>query len=231
VPVASVIVFDVNETLSDLGPMDERFVDIGLTAPLATTWFAQVLRYGFALAAAGGSARFATIADGVLRTMFGTTPPNRAADDAVRHVLEGFSSLQVHPDVPDGVRALTTGGLRLATLSNGAASVAEALLTTAGVRGEFERLLSVDDAGRWKPAPESYAYAARECGVDPAEMVLVAVHPWDIDGAARAGLRTAWIDRSAAAPYPSHLTAPDITVSGVDDLARALSGGGLPPRG
>jgi len=49
------------------------------------------------------------------------------------------------------------------------------------------------------------------------------VHPWDIDGAARAGLQTAWIDRSGSAPYPPYLTKPDITVPGVDDLAHKLA--------
>ena len=218
-----VIVFDVNETLSDLGPLTGRFTDLGLPAGLATTWFAQVLRDGFALAAVGSSAPFATIADGVLHTMFSQHPPNRDPDAAVAHVLEGFMSLDVHPDVTGGVRVMNRQGLRLVTLSNGATRVGETLLSTAGIRDEFERLLSVEDAGRWKPAPQSYAYAARQCGVAPAEMMLVAVHPWDIDGAARAGLHTAWIDRSGNTPYPPYFTAPDITASGVDDLAHTLT--------
>ncbi len=217
-----VIVFDVNETLSDLGPMSGRFVDVGLPAGLATTWFAQVLRDGFALAAAGSSAPFATIADGVLRSTFAHHPPNRDPDAAVAHVLEGFTSLNVHPDVSDGVRTLHGNGFRLVTLSNGAATVGESLLGTAGIRDEFEALLTVEDAGRWKPAPQAYAYAAQECGVTPAEMMLVAVHPWDIDGAARAGLQTAWINRTGSGAYPTYLTAPDLTASGVDDLARTL---------
>lgn len=139
-------------------------------------------------------------------------------------MLDGFSSLQVHPDVPAGVRGLADGGLRLVTLTNGAASVADTLLTSAGVRKQFESLLSVEAAGRWKPAPEAYAYAARECAVPPAKLMLVAVHPWDIDGAARAGLQTAWIDRSGATAYPPYLTKPDLTVSGVEDLARRVVG-------
>ncbi len=223
-PTPSVIVFDVNETLSDLKPMSQRFAGVGLPAQLAQTWFAQVLRDGFALAAAGGSATFSTIAEGVLRGLFPQHAPNRDPDEAVQYVLDGFSSLQVHPDVPDGVRALARDGLRLVTLTNGATSVADALLTTAGVREQFTTLLSVEAAGRWKPAPESYEYAALECAVPPAEMLLVAVHPWDIDGAARAGLQTAWIDRSGAAPYPPYLTKPGLTVSGVEDLARKLAG-------
>jgi len=71
------IVFDVNETLSDLRPMSQRFPGIGLPAQLAYTWFAPVLRDGTAPAAAGDSATFSTIAEGVLRSPFPQHAPDR----------------------------------------------------------------------------------------------------------------------------------------------------------
>ncbi|MDN5751171.1 MAG: haloacid dehalogenase type II [Pseudonocardia sp.] len=215
-----VIVFDVNETLSDMSPIAERFTDVGAPAHLAPLWFAGLLRDAFGLTAAGTSERFAALADGALRTtLHGVTlAPGRDVDAAVAHVLDGFAQLPVHPDVPDGVRALRATGARLVTLSNGSAQVAEQLLGRAGIREEFERLLSVEDAGVWKPAPASYAYAAAECGVDPAEMMLVAVHPWDVDGADRAGLTTAWVNRTGA-PYPGHHRPPGRTVAALTDLA------------
>ena len=39
---------DVNETLSDMSAMADRFVTVGLGAHDAALWFAQVLRDGFA---------------------------------------------------------------------------------------------------------------------------------------------------------------------------------------
>jgi 2-haloacid dehalogenase len=217
-----VVVFDVNETLSDMSRMAERFADLGLPPQLAATWFAGVLRDGFALAAAGSRAPFAAIADSALRTVFAGQPPDRDTDAAVEHVMHGFTALQVHPDVSPGVRALTDAGLRLVTLSNGSAGVAETLLSGAGLRDFFERLLTVEDAGAWKPVRAAYEHAAQQCQVEPGDMLLVAVHPWDIDGAARAGLQTAWVDRSGT-PYPAHFTPPTLTVSGIDDLARKLA--------
>jgi hypothetical protein len=44
------------------------------------------------------------------------------------------------------VRIVRRHGLRLVTLTNGSADVADGLLTRAGLRGEFERLLSVEAA-------------------------------------------------------------------------------------
>ena len=208
----AVYVFDVNETLSDLAPMGTRFAEVGLPPTAAQLWFAALLRDGIGVAAAGGLVRFADAARGVLAPMLPGDP------DAVQHVMAGFQNLPVHQDVPAGVRALRAAGHRLATLSNGAAEVAAGLLGRAGVRDQFEALLSVEDAGAWKPARAAYLYAADRLRVRPAEATLVAVHPWDIDGAARAGLRTAWINRTGAA-YPAHLTSPERTVRTVGELA------------
>jgi 2-haloacid dehalogenase len=218
----AVVVFDVNETLSDLHPLADRFADVGAPRHLAPTWFAGVLRDGFALTAVGDRADFAEIGRGVLRPLLDGVPLDRDPDAAVEHVLTGFLALPVHPDVPDGVRAMAGDGLRLVTLSNGSAAVAEALLGSAGLREAFERLLSVQEAGVWKPVAAAYAFAARECGVAPEQMLLVAVHPWDVHGAHRAGLRTAWVDRAGSGAYPGHFDPPDLVVRGIDELAREL---------
>ncbi len=150
-PRPSAIVFDVNETLSDMAPMAGRFAEVGVPGPLAAAWFASVLRERFALAAAG-SEPFARLARGALETVLAEASLNRPAAEAADYILAGFGDLGVHPDVPDGVRLLREGGLRLVALSNGSVGVADRLLTGTGVRGEFERLLSVEDAPAWKPA-------------------------------------------------------------------------------
>lgn len=232
----SVIVFDVNETLSDMSPMAGRFADIGAPGHLAKLWFATLLRDGFAITAAGGQRPFAELGVAALATVLYGVELDRDLDAATAHVMEGLSQLTVHPDVPDGVHALRRAGYRLVTLSNGSSQVAERLLIAAGIRDEFEALLSAEHAGAWKPAHASYDYAARTCGTGLGDMLLVAVHPWDIDGAARAGMATAWIDRDGG-PYPGLFTPPAITVAGLPELAerlagraRSQAGRGMPPR-
>ena len=221
----SLIVFDVNETLSDMAPLAHRFAELGAPESLAATWFASTLRDGNALGLAGTPRPFADVARGVLTTLWAQLPSlQRDPADATEHVLAGFTSLDVHPDVVPAVGELAVGGHRLVTLSNGAASVAAGLLGRAGVAGSFEALLSVEDddaPGPWKPAPQTYHYAARVCGVDPGEVVLVAVHPWDLPGARRAGLRTAWVNRTGA-PWPAVFDRPDVEVGALTELAAAL---------
>lgn len=222
-PTPSVVVFDVNETVSDLAPLAERFAEVGAPKGMARLWFARVLRDGLALAATGDTERFAVIGAHVLRGLFAEVPLDRDLDEAVGHVLDGFAGLPVHPDIAPGVRGLTAAGLRLVTLSNGSTGLAEALLAGAGLRDAFEALLSVDDAGAWKPARGVYEYAAHRCGAPIGELLLVAVHPWDLHGAARAGMRTAWLNRTGAG-YPGYFTAPEVTVSVLDELPAVLSG-------
>lgn len=217
----AVIIFDVNETLSDMSPMGERLVDVGAPPHLAGTWFAGLLRDGFALTAVGASAGFADVAAEALRVKLGGVELDRDLEDAVDHVMKGFASLEVHPDVSEGIRALGALEIRLVTLSNGSAGVAQRLLGEAGLEEHFERLLSVEDAGAWKPAARAYEYALAECGVEPMDAMLVAVHPWDIDGAGRAGLATAWVSRDGGR-YPSYFTAPDLSVDSLTELAQCL---------
>lgn len=219
----ALLVFDVNETLSDMSPMGQRFEDVGAPAHLAKTWFAGLLRDGFALTAVNATEPFARIAAEALRISLHELALNRGTDDAVEHIMAGFAGLDVHADVPDGIRALSAEGIRLVTLSNGAASVAAGLFDRAGIRDHFDALLSVEQAGTWKPAADAYAYALEQCGVDPEDAMLVAVHPWDIDGATRAGLATAWINRTGG-PYPDYFRAPDLQVGSLTELADKLAG-------
>jgi 2-haloacid dehalogenase len=216
------LVFDVNETLSDMSALSGRFADIGAPPYLAQVWFSSLLRDGFAVTVAGGQEPFAIVGEQVLRGVLASVTLNRDADAAVDHVMTGFSELPTHPDVVDGIRLLRAGGRRLVTLSNGSTSVAEKLLTTAGIAGEFEHLLSVEDAGVWKPGAGAYDYAARRCGERVGDMLLVAVHPWDVHGAARAGMATAWVNRSGA-PYPRFFAQPDFAVTDLVQLAAELN--------
>ncbi|MHC6231097.1 haloacid dehalogenase type II [Arthrobacter sp. MMS24-T111] len=218
----SVIVFDVNETLSDMSPMSDRFREVGAPADMAKPWFATLLRDGFALAVSGDNGSFSTIGADVLRRLLSDVRLDRPLDEVVEHVMGGMKDLDVHPDVPAGIRALKGAGFRLVTLSNGSAQIAEEVFSHAGIRDEFEAVLSVENASAWKPVRSSYDYAAASTGSDPGSMLLVAVHPWDIHGASRAGLRTAWLNRTGDS-YPAYFAAPEFTVSSLTGLAPALA--------
>ncbi|NYG54770.1 haloacid dehalogenase type II [Nocardioides perillae] len=215
------VVLDVNETLSDTAPLRERFAEVGLAPHEAEPWFAGVLRDAFALTVVGENPAFADLAAEGVRTRLPADHPD--PDGAAAAVLDAFTSLAVHADVVDGLRALRDGGSRLVTLSNGSASIAEGLLERAGALDLVEACLSVADAPAWKPDARAYAHALAHTGVDAGDAMLVAVHPWDVDGAARAGLRTAWLRRGVA-HYPAYARSADVVADDLRDLARRLAG-------
>lgn len=222
-----VVALDVNETLSDLAPLGDRLAAVGADPSLLDVWFAAVLRDGIALSLHGDYDTFGALGRDVLAGLLhthGLADPDAAAG----HVLAGLAGLDVHPDVPDGLRALAAAGLRVVTLTNGDAALTGDLLARAGLDGLVEHTLSVDAVRRWKPAAEPYLHAAAVCGVAPAEVALVAVHPWDVDGARRAGLVGAFLARGGRR-YPASFLPPDVTGHTLAEVAGALLAGPAGP--
>jgi 2-haloacid dehalogenase len=112
--------------------------------------------------------------------------------DARWRLVDAWHRLDPWPDVRSGLDALRRQRIT-ATLSNGHL----ALLVDLARHGDlhFDCLLSAELARAYKPAAETYRTAARLLALEPDELMLVAAHPWDLQGARDAGLRTAFIDR------------------------------------
>ncbi|CAO1652010.1 haloacid dehalogenase type II [Salinibacterium sp. NYA9b] len=218
------IFFDVNETLSDLSPVGDAFEAIGAGRGVSATWFNTVLRDGFALTSTGSQARFLEIARTNARDILRGLPLTRSLESSVDAVLDAFSTVQLHDDVAPGIRALHAAGHRLFTLSNGPASTAERLLREAGLSDLVDGTLSVEEHAPWKPARGAYEDALTRTNAHAhGAAYLVAVHPWDIHGAAEAGLSTAWVNRGDSL-YPPHFRAPTETVLSISELAEQLDG-------
>lgn len=196
------VAFDAVETLFSLAPVEDALRPLGVRLSLL---FTRLLRDGFALAAAGGHQPFRAVAAGALREL---AP---ASDDAERRaVLDAFADLPARPDAAPAIERLVAAGLPVVTLTNGGARSTGRLLARAGLDRHVHQVISVDEAGRWKPAPEPYLHAASRLGHPPGHLALVAVHAWDIHGATRAGLVTGWCSRSGEA-FPEVFEPPDVT--------------------
>ncbi len=117
-------------------------------------------------------------------------------------MLGAFDEVDLHPDVPAGLRRFRADGVVTVALTNGGLATCEGLLERAGVREDVVHVLSVETVGPWKPHAAAYGHALDVCSLAPEEVLFVAVHPWDLDGAAGAGMRTAYLDRAGTAPTP-----------------------------
>ena len=118
---------------------------------------------------------------------------------------------------------LRRSGRRMAALTNSPPGMAEAQLTNAGVAPFMEAILSVDAVKSLKPAAKVYRYAARQLGVAPAGMRLIAAHAWDVAGAMRAGCAAAFVARSGRVPDPL-FPVPDVVAPDLLGVAEQLLG-------
>jgi 2-haloalkanoic acid dehalogenase type II len=80
----------------------------------------------------------------------------------------------VFPDVPAGLDDLRAAGFRAVVLTNSARATGEYTLQRAGVLKKFERVLSVEMMQCYKPLPQVYHFAARELGIEPRDLMMVA---------------------------------------------------------
>jgi 2-haloacid dehalogenase len=112
-----------------------------------------------------------------------------------------------------------------ATLSNGGVGLMARLTKQAGLR--FDCILSAELAKSYKPDPQVYLMAAELLEVEPRRLLMVACHPDDLEAAAKAGLRTAYIPRPLEwGPDAAPIDPPaevDLVADDVIDLARALT--------
>ena len=207
-----VCVFDVNETLLDLRALDPTFAELFGDAAARREWFAQMIQSALVATVTGAYAPFGQIGDAAL-SMVAARRGVDLADDARRRLLGGMRSLPPHPEVRPALERLRAAGVRLATLTNSTAEVAEAQLSNAGLSELFELRLSADTVRRLKPAPEPYQMAAAQLGVAIGEIRLIAAHAWDIAGARRAGCAAAFVARPGMVLDP---LAPTPEIVGAD---------------
>jgi 2-haloacid dehalogenase len=218
--MGAVLVFDVNETLLDLGALDPLFADLLGTAELRPQWFANMLQLSFVGGLTGHYVDFSTAQRAALQ-MTADRAGKHLSTGAVETVVDAMRRLPPHPDVAPALTRLRDAGVRLTALMNSVLDVAEAQLSNAGLSDRFEGIFSADEVRALKPAPAPYHMVAARCGVDIGDLCLIAAHPWDVSGAMAAGAQAAFVARGGVVPSPLGAQ-PAIRAADLTDVADAL---------
>ena len=112
-------------------------------------------------------------------------------------LMQGMLQAPPFPDVRPALTALREArGRPLALLSNASVSMLVAAAKAGDLYALFDALLSAEPTGSFKPAPQVYALAPARFGLAPADVLYVSAQPWDVAGAASAGLTAVWLDRA-----------------------------------
>src|SRR3954468_7086057 len=145
------------------------------------------------------------------------------AEDERRPLAAACHRLDPWPDAPGGLEELRRHHVT-AALSNGHTALLVDLCRHGDLR--FDCLISAELSRSYKPAREVYESAPRLLGLEPDEVMLVAAHPLDLEGARRAGLRSAFVDRPleyGPDSPPREDPQADLSVSDLHELARGLA--------
>jgi 2-haloacid dehalogenase len=116
------------------------------------------------------------------------------SDAAAADLIGEYLKLSAYPEVPGALERLSRK-LPLAILSNGTRTMLEGVTRHNGLTERFRHILSVDEAGVFKPAPRVYQLAVERLGAPKERIGFVSTNAWDAAGAKSFGLHVIWINR------------------------------------
>lgn len=221
-----VLAFDLYGTLVDpIAISDElgRVLGEHHGHEAASLWRVKQLEYSFRLTAMGHYEDFRWVTARALDFALASLEASLPTREAER-LVGLYDHLRPFPDAVPALRALADAGYELAVFSNGTPAMIGNCLANSGLGEFFAQRISVDDVRVFKPSPLAYQHAASQLSRPAGQIRLITCNTFDSVGASAAGLRTAWVNRSAA-PFDTIGARPDITVSGLDRLPVALAAG------
>jgi 2-haloacid dehalogenase len=124
-----------------------------------------------------------------------------------RAIVRAIRSWQPFPETRPALERARAAGLRLVIVSNTDRDIIEHTLRQLEV--PFDDVQVAEDVRAYKPADEAFTRALERIGEPPESVLHVAFgFKYDIGPAARAGMRTAWINRHGEQPpgdaWPDH---------------------------
>ena len=140
------------------------------------------------------------------------------SDAELRELVDAITRLRPFPDVAEALARLRTK-FKLVILSNGDPDMLAAGVPYSGIA--FDCVISVAEAGSFKPHVATYRIAAELLGAAPQSILFVANHAFDCVGAKAFGMRSAFIDRRRR-PFGKTPYQPDLIVADFAGLAEAL---------
>jgi len=208
-------VFDAYGTLLDVGAAAARCRDdLGDQAePLAELWRAKQLQYTWLSSLMGRHRDFYEITGLALDFAMATLD---LRSKALRTKLMAlYEILDAYPEVPDLLETLKQAGMKTAILSNGSPKMLATAVKAAGLDNSLNEVISIEDAGIYKPSPSVYQLAVDQLGVAREHICFVSSNGWDATGAAAFGFQVAWINRAGQQPetlgFPAKAELPDLS--------------------
>ena len=195
-PATSVYVFDAYGTLFDVHSAVARLAGrVGPDADrLSALWRTKQLEYSWVRSLMRRHADFWRLTGDALEFAMAAVP---GVDAALREpLLDAYRTLDAYPEVPAVLAELRGRGARRAILSNGSPEMLADAVGSAGLAELLDAVLSIEDAGVFKPDPSVYRLVLDRFGVRTCEVSFQSSNAWDIAGATAFGFSPVWINRT-----------------------------------
>jgi len=214
------VFFDINETLLNLSLLKKQFDKHFDDQYVLKYWFTKLLYSSSIIGIMDEYRNFGELADVALENLFfeNNKPLNT---DTKAEILGEFRKLPAYEDVRPALRLLRDKDIRVIAVSNSSLTMIKEQLTNAGIIDLFDSYYSVDDVKKYKPFKDIYQSVAKHECLKTEDIVMVATHDWDLFGAKKAGLRTAYIKRKEEIYNPYYLRA-DFKDSYLPDLIQQI---------
>lgn len=175
------VLFDVDGTLIDSNGAH------------ATAWTQALQRHGFQVRTEDVRRCIGMGGDKLLPAVAGIEEGSEVGKKVARDKKAIFHSLLPELESTPGARPLVehlaARGMDLVIATSADDSELDALLTQAGVADLFPKRTSKDDADASKPDPDIVEAARQKAKAAPERTVMIGDTPYDIEAAARAGIR------------------------------------------
>jgi 2-haloacid dehalogenase len=165
---------------------------------LTALWRDKQLTYSWLRAVQGRHADFWQVTgdalDFSLKTLRIEVPGLRERLMSLYLQLEPFSEVQ------DVLSRLKRAGLKTAILSNGSPTMLDAIVKAAKFEGLLDAVLSVEEAGVYKPHARVYQLAVDRLGVAASAIAFQSSNAWDAYAASAFGMQVVWCNRYGQQP-------------------------------
>jgi len=198
-------IFDVNQTIFSLDEIKKRFKKENINPLLVDQWFINTLNEGFASSTPEKFLSFTKIAKEELRKLIIKTKKN---PQILKFLFSGFKDLKANHDIKESFKILKKQNIKIVTLTNGPKKNSINLLKKNNLLELVDYQFSIEDIKVWKPNPEPYLFVSNSLNYYPYQIVMIAVHGWDINGAKKVGMKTGYI-KSYEKKLSSYYHKPD----------------------
>lgn len=193
-------VFDAYGTLFDFASAARSCRDLigEKTDNLTALWRDKQLQYTWLRAIQGRHADFWQVTDDALDYSLETLALDNPA--LRERLMLLYLTLDPFPEVPAVLKQLKDAGMRTAILSNGSPEMLAPLVTAAKLNPVLDAVLSVEEAGVYKPHAKVYQLAVDRLGVPASAIAFQSSNAWDAYAAKAFGMQVVWCNRYGQRP-------------------------------